>query len=352
MFKRLLPLLICLLAVPAHAVPPPYAVAMPAGTPMVSGTPGQAVSAAADKYGNQQVVLVAPGGTGESLAKAEDSVHVSGDSGVMTLGVARDSSTSLGAQGDYVPNAINTLGALQVDVNSSFRVSGATSILKLEDAAAASGDALVGVAGVINTSLTSPAANGDYAAPSLGSSGQAISTLMYDSAISSTLQPVGGESSSGAWASGAYGMKTLYQAQDPLTVDVTTGQGAFVKTDLAGRTITTLAPAGESFQSCSGIITNTTPTSIKAPVAANRHYITSVTCTNASAVASLVNIVDGGGSAMVTGGMGNSTLQGVGVWNQTFPVPLRGTSGAAVNATVITTGTSTICCISGYVSVN
>jgi hypothetical protein len=290
---------------------------------------------------------------GASILKLEDTASANGDAGVATFGVVNTVVADIvGATGDYVPQA-RTFEGIGMDAPVySNDLLGSIQLGKLEDTAAASGDALVGVAGVINTTLTSPAAAGDYAALGLGRYGQQLSTPVIDTdLLAGTASALRSEDS--AAVSTDTVSPIAYVARDPIIASVSaTNDYINPSTDLGGRTITTLAPAGESFQACSASITNTTPTQIKAAVASNRHYITSVTCTNASAVPSLVNIIDGGASAMWTGGMGSSTLDGIGQFNQTFPVPLRGTSGAAVNATVITTGTSTICCISGYVSVN
>jgi len=49
------------------------------------------------------------------ISKAEDSTHVSGDKGVMGLGVRRDSETPLAADGKYHPNLYNEKGRLKVD---------------------------------------------------------------------------------------------------------------------------------------------------------------------------------------------------------------------------------------------
>lgn len=422
MFKRLLPLLICLLAVPAHAIPPPYAVAMPAGTPMVSGTPGQAVSAAVDKYGNQQVVLVAPGGTGAS----QSVIPVSGNPGVNGIGsglvgwyrVAQDTSETGSTEtvinatahvakiGDAVqfsdggagslnaaaygfvtattantitispalneaatngnnfviqrPTLLNasdpvqsTRSGLGVVVDSGFRLAGAssqgTNLLKLEDAAAATGDALVGVAGVINTSLTSPAANGDYAALALGGAGQSLSSIVYDSAgLSATTQAAIAEDV--ALTTGSAGLKVFGQLQDPLSVDAATGDAGFHKLDLAGRTITTLAPAGEMWRACSAVATNTADTEIKPFVASNKIYVTAINCVNTSAVASAIQFKDASLN-MTYGGVGTQAATG-GVFAASYPVPLVTQSGQNFRFAMETTATATRCCASGYISVN
>jgi len=47
-----------------------------------------------------------------ALSKAEDSVHGSGDQGIMALAVRNDAETPLAADGDYIPLMVNSDGAL------------------------------------------------------------------------------------------------------------------------------------------------------------------------------------------------------------------------------------------------
>lgn len=51
-----------------------------------------------------------PGTGATNLGKAEDSPHVSGDVGVMALGVANVAQTALAADGDYIPSAKDLAG--------------------------------------------------------------------------------------------------------------------------------------------------------------------------------------------------------------------------------------------------
>jgi len=51
-----------------------------------------------------------------NLEKAEDSVHSSGDIGIMMLGVRQDAVSALAADGDYIPFSINADGALRVSL--------------------------------------------------------------------------------------------------------------------------------------------------------------------------------------------------------------------------------------------
>jgi hypothetical protein len=49
-----------------------------------------------------------------ALSKAEDSVHVSGDQGIMSLAVRNDAGTALAGDGDYIPFSTDATGALRV----------------------------------------------------------------------------------------------------------------------------------------------------------------------------------------------------------------------------------------------
>lgn len=51
-----------------------------------------------------------------NLEKAEDSAHVSGDKGIMSLGVRQDSVSPLAADGDYIPLSMDKNGALRVTI--------------------------------------------------------------------------------------------------------------------------------------------------------------------------------------------------------------------------------------------
>lgn len=94
------------------------------------------------------------GNSTTSLLKGEDIAHVSGDSGVMILGVRNDASSALsGTDGDYTPFATDSAGMLKVRLRSEYT----------EDAASANGDVLVGIAAIRNDSLaTKTGADGDY----------------------------------------------------------------------------------------------------------------------------------------------------------------------------------------------
>jgi hypothetical protein len=108
-------------------------------------------------------------GTGATdLGKAEDAAHTSGDTGVLALGIRRDAGgTECGADDDYCGLSVNSKGATLVNIDSGRQDQHSTGILKLEDGAAANGDALVGIAAVHQTapnSAVNVGTTGDYGA--------------------------------------------------------------------------------------------------------------------------------------------------------------------------------------------
>ena len=95
-------------------------------------------------------------------------------------------------------------------------------------------------------------------------------------------------------------------------------------------------------------ITNTTSTSVKAAVASNRHYITSLSISNMHAsVNTRVDVLDGATVIWQCAAAANG-----GGCTHTFPTPLRGSVNTAINCQNATTGAATRCAISGYTSTN
>lgn len=255
-------------------------------------TAGQSCPLSTDASGR---LLLGPAGTGATaLGKAEDAAHTTGDVGVMILGVIDTTASSGfgGSNGDYSPPSLNATGAQYVNIDSNSQVSTARGILKLEDAVHTTGDA---------------------------------------------------------------GVQSLFVTEDPLTVSSSgTGDYTSPKVDRTGRVITTFAPAGESFQSCGTATGVTTDVAIKAAVASNRIYVTSISCKNTSTTVSTnLDFKDGtiitsvGGIGALVSASGTS-----GSFTVTYPVPLRGTVNTALNFATNSATSSVTCCAAGYVSVN
>lgn len=119
---------------------------------------------------------VTPGTGAAHLGKAEDAVHATGDTGVMSLAVRKDTAAALaGADGDYIPLITDASGKLWVNIGGqtvsvdSITTSvtpgtGASHLGKAEDAAHTSGD--VGVMSLAVRKDTAGAlagTDGDYA---------------------------------------------------------------------------------------------------------------------------------------------------------------------------------------------
>lgn len=110
------------------------------------------------------VGAVTPGTAASNLGKAEDAPHVTGDTGVMALGVRQDTATALGANGDYVPPIFDASGRLHANVGLVTPGTAATNLGKAEDAVAANGDTGVAALAVRQDTLASSVSNdGDYA---------------------------------------------------------------------------------------------------------------------------------------------------------------------------------------------
>ena len=328
----------------------------------------QSVTQAMDKYGQayvQAAVSGTPGaagfgpinpGTGATnLGKAEDTAHASGDVGVLNLGVRNDNAlvNLTDANGDNAPIATNIKGALFSVPYYDSGVSNALNGLKAEDSAAASGDALVGVAGVVNYNLTSPTTGqGDYSAISLGISGQVLSTLVNDGNITATANPLTTEDATATNQDAM--MKIATRTNSALASSAATNNDYVpFQADELGRTITTLAPAGESWQACGTSTASTADVLLKAAVASNRIYVTNITCKNTSAtVGTTIDFKDAAGGTMAVGGVSSVQATAAGTFTTTFPVPLRGTSNQNLNFAANVAVTSLTCCASGYVSVN
>jgi hypothetical protein len=84
--------------------------ALPAGTNAI----GKLAANSGVDIGDVDVTSIAPGVGATNLGKAEDSVHTSGDVGVMALGVRNDDLVPLAADGDYTPLQTDVDGALWI----------------------------------------------------------------------------------------------------------------------------------------------------------------------------------------------------------------------------------------------
>lgn len=141
------------------------------------------------------------------------------------------------------------------------------------------------------------------------------------------------------------GMVDFGVRRDTLTTQQTgANQYNFIATDAGERTLVCpYAPPGATIQGGNAAaITGTTSTQIIAADATNRIYVTNLSITNESAVASRVDILDG---ATV---IWRAHVPANNYYEHTFHVPLRGTVNTALNAQCATTATSTFVSVTGY----
>lgn len=93
-----------------------------------------------------------------ALSKAEDSVHSSGDQGIMGLGVRNDAGTALAADGDYIPFMMDSVGSLFVNVSNDISVNDAS----LAETAIANAANTLTVASTAQDIVASPLASRKY----------------------------------------------------------------------------------------------------------------------------------------------------------------------------------------------
>lgn len=238
--------------------------------------------------------------------------------------------------------------ALAGFLDFNYQPSSALGLLKKEDNAHASGDAGVMSLSVQNDGWSTLAATGDYIPQAAGRAGNQYATLVIDDVLAGSHSPIRNEDAAFAnldpvVVSGGQALSAIAQSVG------TSGDVAPPALDLGNRTVVTFAPTGETFEECSTSNTGTSDVAIKAAVASNRIYVTSLSCYNTSSVASSI-IFKNGTTQIYVGGVSNSTLAGVGTWNQSFPVPLRTTANTALNFAMGTNSTATTCCAAGYIS--
>lgn len=152
-------------------------------------------------------------------------------------------------------------------------------------------------------------------------------------------------------ASGDGGVEAFIKLQSALSVDAAANDLGTLKGDLDGRAIVSYAPRAEQFSSCSASNTGTSDTAIKGLVASNRICMTSVSCFNTAAVASAIAFKSDT-TQIYVGGIGNSTLAGVGVYEHTMPTPVCTAVGVPLNFAMATNATATTCCAAGFIGVN
>jgi hypothetical protein len=283
------------------------------------------------------------------LLKLEDTVAGQGDALVAIGSRVNTSGTALAADGDYTTPSVDTLGQSFISYNHSFQPVAAQAFTKAEDTGATSGDAGVAVFSVRNDSAAAFAGNLDYQSLVSNSTGAIEVSLnsAFQQGASVGSSPIRSEDA--AFTDGQATIVSGGQALSAIAQSVgASGDIAPPALDLGNRTIVTNAPAGETFSLCSGTVTDTVSTAIAPALASNRRYITSITCSNTSAVQSRIIFRDGV-TAMAVGAIPNAA--GGGNYSVTFPTPVRGSVNTAFNMEMATTATATQCCVQGFNSV-
>lgn len=125
-----------------------------------------------------------PGTAPADLGKAEDAPHVSGDTGVMSLAVRNDTgATFTSLDGDYSPIGVDAAG--RVGVSGLIPGVAATNLGKAEDAPSVSGDTGVLVLGVRNDTMAAQTnLDLDYGAVAVTQKGAAQSAILSLSNLS------------------------------------------------------------------------------------------------------------------------------------------------------------------------
>lgn len=243
---------------------------------------------AVDQYGQIRIGNITPGTAATSLGKARDAVAGASDVGIMALAQRNTGFAALvGTDGDYSPLGVNTYGGVYCDLNNAQQ--NENSPVRAEDAAF-----------------------GD-------TNGVMVAGAVREDALTSSTS--------------------------------TTGDVINLKADALGRLVTTFAPPGQSQQGCGTATASTADVAIRAAVASNRHYITSITCASSDADnATNINFKDGS-TVIAVGGVNQMATTSAGTFTATFNPPLRGTVNTAFNFNTAVATSSVICCAAGYISV-
>jgi len=293
------------------------------------------------------------GGSGAtSLGKAEDTAATSGDIGVMDLGVVNNAYAGLADTNlDYVAQARTTSGASHVMFSTDMIPGGSEAKIpyRTEDSAFADTSSVMMAGGVNNRNVTAfNITQGDVVPLGVNDFG-AVLVEITQQAQSSSLSPVRLEDA--ALADGYGVIMSGIQAVSAIAQTVgSSGDITVASTDLGNRLVTTNAPAGEMWQSCGTATASTADVAIKAAVASNRIYTTSITCASSDADnATNINFKDGS-TVIAVGGVNQMATTSAGTFTATFTTPLRGTSNTALNFNTAVSTSSVICCAAGYIS--
>lgn len=294
--------------------------------------------------------------TGSTATVIADASHVvvAGDYLLFTAGTAGN--IGFGAYVTSVTTGTITLASAlpatpaNGDAFTIYRPTINTSIVS-EDVPHVSGDQGYPIWGVRNdAAATFSGTNLDYTPISVGQNGTVMADLCYLNSnctnANSLLKPEDLASNTGD-----VGVMSLFVAQDPLTSDQgTNGDYGPPKMSRDGKVYITMAPVSEMFNACSGVASGTADVAIKAAVASNRIYVTSLECTNTAAAVSTQLVIDDAAAQVWTMYV-SSTALGFAHDSITFNPPLRMAAvNTALNVKPIITSSATTCCAAGYIS--
>lgn len=128
------------------------------------------------------------------------------------------------------------------------------------------------------------------------------------------------------------------------------GQFGPAAVDTKGNIFAVIASPGDTWQSCGTATASTANVAIKAAVASNIIYVTSITCSSSDADnATNINFKDGT-TVIAVGGVNQMATTSAGTFAATFPTPLKGTVNTALNFNTAVSTSSVICCAAGYIS--
>lgn len=350
--------------------------------------------------GGGAITSVIPGTGATNLGKAEDTPHVSSDTGVFTLGIANEAQNVLvSADGDYIGTSHDTKGNLYLADGKPIApvsVSSAATLFTITDTSGygsvsvqvtsagttctvsyeASEDGVTwtsvnGVTPTVGNSNTSPTTTTTIgtnwwplvskqfrARVSTYTSGTVTvqATMRKDPLPRQSLNVGGGNvgvtgTNTDGTAVAAVGLLIGYEAR-------TTNKTATASAQFVRPVATTIGVAVNkpyqvpeldwSFASAAGGIVNTSDNVLVAAAGAGiRNYLTGISIQNASATISTEVVIKDGSTIIWRGFVGTSALlnSAVGV---TFPSPLKTTANTALNIACITTAAAVYVNAQGY----
>lgn len=243
---------------------------------------------AVDRYGRMQCLVPA---SATSIAKNEDAVHASGDTGVATLFVRNDGGSVLQANGDYGLPVITSTGAVAADIQIANVSSLSQGILKREDDASASADGLVAIAGVANESGASFSSTaGDYTPFGVDRSGN-VNAILTKNVASGTVGNWAVRAEDSAHGDTDAGVVVFGVRETTLSSSYTAasdGDYSVPKNNEYGAQYVQIAPALDSSLSSSGITSAATNNSTN--VKAGRGVIYGWSLTNTTATIKYVKL--------------------------------------------------------------